>query len=51
LPDKQSGEIPVAFIKPKEGVTIDPEEVRQYLKNTLQISKSQGTYTLKMTFR
>jgi long-chain acyl-CoA synthetase len=35
LPDKQNGEIPVAFIKPKEGVSVDPEEVRQYLKKHL----------------
>ncbi|PLX69904.1 MAG: long-chain fatty acid--CoA ligase [Denitrovibrio sp.] len=35
LPDKSSGEIPVAYIKPKEGVEIDEKAIKAYLKEHL----------------
>jgi len=35
LPDKSSGEIPVAYVKPKEGSEITDKELRVYLKNHL----------------
>jgi long-chain acyl-CoA synthetase len=35
LPDKGSGEIPVAYIKPKEGVEITEKEIKAYLRNHL----------------
>ena len=35
LPDRNSGEIPVAYIKPKQGMTISEKEVKAYLRNYL----------------
>lgn len=35
LPDKQSGEVPVAFIKVKDGAKIDLNDLKEYLKKHL----------------
>ncbi len=35
LPDKASGEIPVAYIKPKEGAVINEKTMKAYLKEHL----------------
>ncbi|MGE4317883.1 MAG: long-chain-fatty-acid--CoA ligase [Deferribacterales bacterium] len=35
LPDKNSGEIPVAYIKPKPGLTISETDIKGYLRKSL----------------
>lgn len=35
MPDKASGEIPVAYVKPKDDVELTDKEIRVYLKNCL----------------
>jgi long-chain acyl-CoA synthetase len=35
LPDKNSGEIPVAYIKPKAGMSINEKEIKAYLRQYL----------------
>jgi long-chain acyl-CoA synthetase len=35
FPDRHSGEVPDAYIKPKEGVVLDPKEVKRYLRERL----------------
>lgn len=35
LPDKASGEIPVAYVKPKDGVNVTEKELKSYLKEHL----------------
>jgi len=35
IPDKSSGEVPVAYILPKEGATLNPSAIKEYLKEHL----------------